>query len=169
MATRARFSKLSRISPMRRAPILPLSCRARTPAPRHKPRQRRAHRGSLARTPTRRIGSRRPSRYLSVKRRPRQRSAARTSAPNMSLSTCFSPKPLGMILSLRRSSTNSRSRRFVVRAKRRCVTGKRRCAMQASKPLRSRRARLAECWRNRRGYRPPIDARSPARAPDNRL
>src|SRR5208283_6043892 len=31
----------------------------------------------------------------SVNRRPRQRSAARMSAPNMSLSTGFSPKPLG--------------------------------------------------------------------------
>ena len=69
----------------------------------------------------------------SVKRRPRHRSAARMSAPNMSLSTGFSPKPLGMIFSRRRSSTNSRSRRFVVLAKRRCVTGRRRCAMQASK------------------------------------
>jgi hypothetical protein len=54
----------------------------------------------------------------SVKRRPRQRSAARMSAPNMSLSTGFSPKPLGMILSLRRSSTNSRSSRLVVLATR---------------------------------------------------
>src|ERR1700728_5266212 len=80
------------------------------------------------------------------------------SAPNMSLSTGFSPKPLGMILSLRRSSTNSRSRRFVVRANRRCVTGNR---------LRNRRARSAERWRNRRGYRPPIDARSPAKAADS--
>jgi hypothetical protein len=49
----------------------------------------------------------------SVKRRPRQRSAARISAPNMSLSTGFSPKPLGMIFSHLRSSTNSRSRRSV--------------------------------------------------------
>ena len=63
----------------------------------------------------------------------RQRSAARMSAPNMSLSTGFSPKPLGMILSLRRSSTNSGSTRLVVLAKRRCVTGRRRWAMQAPK------------------------------------
>jgi hypothetical protein len=48
----------------------------------------------------------------SVRRRPRQRSAARMSAPNMSFMTGFSPKPLAMIFS-RRSSTNSRSRRFV--------------------------------------------------------
>ena len=40
----------------------------------------------------------------------------------MSLSTGFSPKPLGMILSLRRSLTNSGSSRLVVLAKRRCVT-----------------------------------------------
>jgi hypothetical protein len=44
----------------------------------------------------------------SVKRRPRQRSVARMRAPNMSLSTGFSPKPFGMIFSRRRSSTNSR-------------------------------------------------------------
>ena len=65
--------------------------------------------------------------------KPRQRSAARTSAPNMSLSTGFSPKPFGMILSRRRSSTKRRSRRFVVRVERRCVTGSLRWAMQASK------------------------------------
>jgi hypothetical protein len=34
-------------------------------------------------------------------------------AANTSLSTAFSPKALGMILSLRRSSTNRRSSRFV--------------------------------------------------------
>ena len=33
----------------------------------------------------------------SVKRRPRQRSAARIGAPNMSLSTGFSPEAIGMI------------------------------------------------------------------------
>src|SRR5215218_1950012 len=65
----------------------------------------------------------------SLKRRPRHRSAARTRAPNISLSTAFSPKPLGMIFSRRRSSTNRRSRRFVVRVARRCVTGKRRWAL----------------------------------------
>src|SRR5215218_1875829 len=69
----------------------------------------------------------------SLKRRPRHRSAARTRAPNISLSTAFSPKPLGMIFSRRRSSTNRRSRRFVVRVARRCVTGKRRWAMHASR------------------------------------
>src|SRR5215208_4997246 len=51
----------------------------------------------------------------------------------MSLSTGFSPKPFGMILSRRRSSTKRRSRRFVVRVERRCVTGSLRWAMQASK------------------------------------
>ena len=55
----------------------------------------------------------------SVKRRPRHRSAARMSAPNISFSTGFSPKPVGMIFSRRRSSTNSRSSRLVVLAKRR--------------------------------------------------
>ena len=35
--------------------------------------------------------------------------------------------------SWQRSSTNSRSSKFVVRVARRCVTGKRRCVMQASK------------------------------------
>src|SRR5262249_21897713 len=69
----------------------------------------------------------------SVKRRPRQRSAARMSAPNISLRTGFSPKPFGIIFSRRRSSTKRRSSRFVVRVARRCVTGNRRCAMQASK------------------------------------
>src|SRR3954471_21351950 len=69
----------------------------------------------------------------SPKRRPRQRSAARISAANISLRTAFSPKPLGMIFSRRRSSTNRRSRRFVVRVARRCGTGRRRWAMQASK------------------------------------
>src|SRR4051794_5646102 len=51
----------------------------------------------------------------------------------MSLSTGFSPKPFGMILSRRRSSPKRRSRRFVVRVERRCVTGSLRWAMQASK------------------------------------
>lgn len=69
----------------------------------------------------------------SVKRRPRQRSAARMSAPNISLRTGFSPKPFGIIFSRRRSSTKRRSSGFVVRVARRCVTGNRRCAMQASK------------------------------------
>ena len=63
----------------------------------------------------------------------RQRSAARIMAPNMSLRTAFSPKALGMILSRRRSSTNRRSRRFVVLIARRCVIGMRRRAMQALK------------------------------------
>ncbi len=45
-------------------------------------------------------------------------------APNISLRTAFSPNAFGMILSLRRSWANSRSRRFVVRAARRCVIGK---------------------------------------------
>jgi len=44
-----------------------------------------------------------------------QRSAARVMALNMSLSTARSPNPLGMIFRRRRSSTNSRSRRLVVR------------------------------------------------------
>jgi hypothetical protein len=39
----------------------------------------------------------------------RQRSAARASAPNISLRTAFSPKAFGMILRRRRSSTNRRS------------------------------------------------------------
>ena len=62
-----------------------------------------------------------------------QRSAARIMAPNMSLRTGFSPKTLGMISRRRRSSTNSRSRRLVVRMARRWVMGILRCAMQASK------------------------------------
>src|SRR3954447_18706894 len=44
----------------------------------------------------------------------------------MSLSTGFSPKPFGMILSRRRSSPKRRSRRLVVLVERRCVTGSRR-------------------------------------------
>ena len=55
-----------------------------------------------------------------------QRSAARIMAPNMSLSTAFSPKALGMILSRLRSSTNRRSRRFVVLIARRWAIGMRR-------------------------------------------
>src|SRR5512133_3059337 len=42
-------------------------------------------------------------------------------------------KALAMIFRRRRSSTNRRSRRFVVRIARRWVTGIRKCAMQASK------------------------------------
>ena len=51
----------------------------------------------------------------SVKRRPRQRSATRTMAPKMSLSVDFSPKPVEVIVSCRRSSTNGRSSWFVAR------------------------------------------------------
>ncbi len=42
------------------------------------------------------------------------------SAPNMSLSTGFSPKPLGMIFSRRRSSTNSRSSKLRIGRDLRC-------------------------------------------------
>src|SRR5262249_10795732 len=45
------------------------------------------------------------------------------SAPNISFRTARSPKALGMILRRRRSSTNKRSSRFVVRIARRWVTG----------------------------------------------
>ena len=92
----------------------------------------------------------------------------------MSLSTGFSPKPLGMIFSRRRSSTNSRSRRFVVLAKRRCVTGRRRCAMQASKSSSKQASALgrtvgvigAEVGRRLSGDR---RARAPDRGGDPRL
>ena len=60
-------------------------------------------------------------------------SAARISAPNVSFKTALSPNAFGMILRRRRSSTNRRSSKFVVRMARRCVTGNRRWAMQASK------------------------------------
>jgi hypothetical protein len=46
-------------------------------------------------------------------RGPRQRSAARISAPDVSLRTGFSPKPLGF--GRRHSSTNKRSSKLVVR------------------------------------------------------
>ncbi len=61
------------------------------------------------------------------------RSAARMSAPNISFKTARSPNAFGMILRRRRSSTNNRSSKFVVRIARRCVTGNRRYAIQASK------------------------------------
>ena len=69
------------------------------------------------------------------------------SAPNMSFSTGFSPKPWGMVFSLRRSSTNSRSSRSVVRMKRRWVTGNCRWATT----LETGRARSAGGRRSRRG------------------
>ena len=46
------------------------------------------------------------------------------SAPNMSLSTGFSPKPLGMIFSVAVPRRIAVRGRLVVRTKRRCVTGK---------------------------------------------
>src|SRR4029077_18215210 len=52
----------------------------------------------------------------------RHRSAARISAPNISFRTARSPKALGIILRRRRSSTNKRSSRFVVRIARRWVS-----------------------------------------------
>ena len=53
-------------------------------------------------------------------------------APNINLSTGFSPKALGIIFRRRRSSTSRRSRRFVARIARRWVTGIRKCAMKSS-------------------------------------
>jgi hypothetical protein len=68
-----------------------------------------------------------------MSRTPRQRSDAPISAAYMSLSTDRSPyKKFGMIFERRRSSTESRSSRLVLRMNLRCAIGKLRCAMQAS-------------------------------------
>jgi mRNA interferase MazF len=77
-------------------------------------------------------------------------SAARVIAPNISFKTAFSPNAFGMILSRRRSSTNRRSRRFVVRVARRWAIGNRRWAMQASKSSMKQMVALASAVRSRR-------------------
>ena len=87
-----------------------------------------------------------------VTRTERQRSDARIIAPNISFRTALSPQALGMIFRRRRSSTNSRSRRLVVRIARRWFTGIRRWAMQASKSSRKQATALESGWSKPRSF-----------------
>ena len=80
---------------------------------------------------------------------------------------------VGNDFSLRCSSTNIRSRKFVVRTKGRCVTGSRRCAMQASKSSSKQTSALgrrsAQPARVPSASRRAIDLEAPDRCGDARL